>query len=47
MIDGFRYSFIGQSDGSLVIGMIYLTILSFVMFMTAYILYKKGYKIKS
>jgi len=47
MIDGFRYSFIGQSDGSLTIGLIYLTILSFIMFMTAYILYKKGYKIKS
>ena len=47
MIDGFRYSFIGQSDGSLIIGLIYLTMLSFIMFMTAYILYKKGYKIKS
>jgi ABC-2 type transport system permease protein len=47
MIDGFRYSFIGQSDGSVIVGSIYLTILSFIMFMTAYILYKKGYKIKS
>ena len=47
MIDGFRYSFIGQSDGSLIIGLIYLTMLSFIMFVIAYILYKKGYKIKS
>jgi ABC-2 type transport system permease protein len=47
MIDGFRYSFIGQSDGSLIIGLIYLTTLSFIIFMVAYILYKKGYKIKS
>jgi len=47
MIDGFRYSFIGQSDGSLIVGFTYLTILSFIMFMTAFILYKKGYKIKS
>jgi len=47
MIDGFRYSFIGQSDGSLTIGYIYLTSLSFIIWMTAYILYKKGYKIKS
>ena len=47
MIDGFRYSFIGQSDGSLIVGFIYLIILSFIMFMTAFILYKKGYKIKS
>jgi ABC-2 type transport system permease protein len=47
MIDGFRYSFIGQSDGSLTIGYIYLTSLSFIIWVTAYILYKKGYKIKS
>ena len=47
MIDGFRYSFIEKSDGSLTVGLIYLTTLSFIMFMTAYILYKKGYKIKS
>ena len=47
MIDGFRYSFIGQSDGSLVVGLVYLTVLSSIMWMTAYLLYKKGYKIKS
>jgi len=47
MIDGFRYSFLEKSDGSIMIGLIYLTILSFIMFMLAYILYKKGYKIKS
>ena len=47
MIDGFRYSFIGQSDGSITVGLIYLIILSFIMWLTAYLLYKKGYKIKS
>ena len=47
MIDGFRYSFIGQSDGSLIVGSVYLTTLSFIMFVTAFTLYKKGYKIKS
>ena len=47
MIDGFRYSFIGQSDGSITIGLIYLTTLSFIMFMTTYTLYQNGYKIKS
>jgi len=47
MIDGFRYSFIGQADGSLTVGLIYLILLSFVMWMIAYWLYKKGYKIKS
>ncbi|MDB9796152.1 ABC transporter permease, partial [Pelagibacteraceae bacterium] len=47
MIDGFRYSFIEQSDGSIVVGLIYLTALSLIMWVTAYLLYKKGYKIKS
>ena len=47
MIDGFRYSFIGSSDGSVIIGGIYLSILSFLIWFTAYLLYKKGYKIKS
>tara|TARA_B100001123_G_C15294134_1_gene1018539 strand:- start:927 stop:1739 length:813 start_codon:yes stop_codon:yes gene_type:complete len=46
MIDGFRYGFIGTSDGSITIGIIYLIILSFVIWFIAYLLYKKGYKIK-
>jgi ABC-2 type transport system permease protein len=47
MIDGFRYSFIGKADGSIFIGLIYLSILSFVSWFVTYLLYKKGYKIKS
>tara|TARA_A100001011_G_scaffold323735_1_gene345787 strand:+ start:224 stop:1063 length:840 start_codon:yes stop_codon:yes gene_type:complete len=47
MIDGFRYSFIGTADGSIMFGITYLIILSFVSWLVAYILYKKGYKIKS
>ena len=47
MIDGFRYGFIGESDGSLNFGLIYLTILSVVIWFIAYLLYKKGYKIKT
>ena len=47
MIDGFRYGFLGASDGSISIGIIYLTLLSFVMGFLAYYLYKVGYKIKS
>ena len=47
MIDGFRYGFLGKSDGSIITGIIYLTILSFVMWFVAFYLYKKGYKIKS
>ena len=47
MIDGIRYSFIGNSDSSIKIGVIYLVILSFLSWLAAYILFKKGYKIKS
>ena len=46
MIDGFRYSFIGVADGSVKIGIIYLTVLSFLTWLVTYILFKKGYKIK-
>ena len=47
MIDGFRYGFLGKSDGSIGIGLIYLSILSIVIWYVAFFLYKKGYKIKS
>ena len=47
MIDGFRYCFIGVSDGSIFIGVTYLIILCFLSWFIAYYLYKKGYKIKS
>ena len=47
MIDGFRYSFIGESDGSLIFGVFYLTIFSLILWFISYILYKNGYKIKS
>ena len=47
MIDGFRYSFIGQLDGSIKFGIVFLTALSFITWFIAYLLFKKGYKIKS
>ncbi len=47
MIDGFRYSFLGKSDGSIFYGLIYLFILCLLIWFIAYLLYKKGYKIKS
>ena len=47
MIDGIRYCFIGTSDSSIYVGIIYLSILSFLSWFSAYYLYKKGYKIKS
>jgi ABC-2 type transport system permease protein len=47
MIDGFRYGFLGVSDGSISFGIIYLTILAVIMWFIAFYLYKRGYKIKS
>ena len=47
MIDGFRYSFIKNMDGSIKFGLSYLIITSVLMWIIAYTLYKKGYKIKS
>ena len=47
VIDGFRYGFLGVSDGSIIFGIIYLTILTFITGFMAFYLYKKGYKIKS
>ena len=47
MIDGFRYSFIEKSDGSIFFGLVYLSILSIAIWFVAYLLYKKGYKLKS
>ena len=47
MIDGFRYSFINSMDGSVKFGLTYLIIISIVLWIIAYTLYKKGYKIKS
>ena len=47
IIDGFRYGFLGTSDGSIEFGLFYLIILSGITWFAAYILFKKGYKIKS
>ena len=47
IIDITRFGFLGVSDGSIVFGLFYLTILAFVMWFLSYNLYKIGYKIKS
>ena len=47
IIDGFRYGFLGVADGSIKFGLLYLIILSFLTWFASYILFKKGYKIKS
>ena len=47
IIDGFRYGFLGASDGSIKFGLFYLIILSCLSWFAAFFLFKKGYKIKS
>lgn len=47
IIDGFRYGFIGQSDGNIFVGLIALTICDTLLMLLAYTMIKKGYKIKS
>ena len=47
IIDGFRYGFLGVADGSLKFGLSYLIVLSGITWFVSYILFKKGYKIKS
>ena len=45
-IDGFRYSFTGVSDSSLVRGIIFLIIINFILILFCYLMFRKGYKIK-
>ena len=47
MIDGFRYGFIGQADGSVTIGIIALTLCNIGLAFLSYRMIKTGYKIKS
>ncbi len=46
-IDGFRYAFIGQSDSKLIIGGVLLIFLNICLFFLCYLMFKKGYKLKS
>ena len=47
MIDGFRYGFLGNADGSIKFGLFYLTIISVILWFVAFYLFRIGYKIKS
>ena len=47
IIDICRFGFLGASDGSIGFGLIYLVILSIIVWLISYYLYKIGYKIKS
>ena len=47
IIDICRFGFLGVSDGSTSFGLVYLIILSIIVWLISYYLYKIGYKIKS
>ena len=47
IIDICRFGFLGASDGSIGFGLTYLVILSIIVWLISYYLYKIGYKIKS
>jgi len=47
MIDGFRYGFIGQSDGDLMIGLVMLTVMNIALAILSLWMLRTGYKIKS
>jgi len=46
MIDGFRYSFIGQADGSLAIGVVVLVVLNLLLWLLVRRMLVVGYKLK-
>lgn len=47
MIDGFRYAMTGYSDGSIITGMIVLTVTNIALWWLAAHLFKKGYRLKT
>lgn len=47
MIDGFRYGFTGQAEGSLAIGVTMIAVLTLALGWMSFALFKTGYKIKT
>ncbi len=47
MVDGFRYGFIGRSDGSLLAGGVALGAVDVVLFLATYLMFRRGYKLKA
>ena len=46
-IDGLRYAFIGKSDSHLLLGGTILILLNICLFFLCYLMFKRGYKLKS
>ena len=47
LIDGFRYGFIGHADGSLAVGVTMTAALTVGLFVWCYLLFKRGYRLKT
>lgn len=46
VIDGFRYSLIGESDGNIMFGMIYLTLINFIVISMTVRIFNSGWRLK-
>ena len=46
-IDGFRYGFIGASDGSVGIGVMYLIVVDVSLLAVCYVMFAKGFRLKA
>jgi ABC-2 type transport system permease protein len=47
MIDGIRYAFTGHADGSVGLGMVVLLLVNLALWVLAYRLMRRGYKLKA
>ena len=47
LIDGFRYGFLGESDGNVMIGVVMAAVINIILFTLVLTAFKKGWKIKS
>jgi ABC-2 type transport system permease protein len=47
LIDGFRYGFLGESDGNVMIGVVMAAVINIVLFILVLTAFKKGWKIKN
>lgn len=47
LIDGFRYGFLGEADGNVMIGVVMAAIINIILFTLVLTAFKKGWKIKN
>ena len=47
VIDGFRFGFVGNADGDLIFGAIFLTILNLILIIISHFLLKSGWRLKT